>query len=127
MLNTNEQFNLNNSIELLNKELSDESTSIVARHDSTVADSSNYDSLALERNRVVIEQNSSYKDIRINTEEERIKDIKSSFENEKHILTNQLEEALVGLLEQKNENSSQAKHQNLNEEKFLEEKYQMAI
>ena len=121
-LNNNEQTRLDNAIELLKKEMHDESINAKERLSSTVTDSNNFSAQADERQKTVIEENTNYRNSRIEKEEIAIKEIKKLFEQEKHLLTNELEKALVDLGKLKNENVEETKKQKLKEEELLENK-----
>jgi len=121
-LNNNEQTRLENAIELITRERSDELNNIKDRLASTVADANDFYAQAEERNKTVIEENTSYKDSRVEKEEVMIKEIKNLFEQDKHVLTTELEQALVGLEKLKNERNEETKNQKLKEEESLESK-----
>ncbi len=121
-LNNNEQARLDNAIELLNREMNDESINAKDRLSSTISDSNNFSAQADDRQKAVIEENTNYKNSRIEKEEITIKEIKNLFEQEKHKFTNKLEQALVDLEKLKNENMEETKKQKLKSEEELENK-----
>lgn len=121
-LNDNEQSRLDNSIELINRQRTDELLDIKDRASLTANDSSNFSSLAKERNRMSIEENTTYKNSRVEKEEVKIKEVKAVFEQDKHSLNNELEQALVKLEELKSESLAQTNAEKLAQEGLLESK-----
>ena len=121
-LNNNEQSRLDNAIELTKRELNDESINIKERLSSTVNDSNIFSSQAIDRSKMMTEENTSYQNVRIEKEEGTLKEIKTLFESEKHILTNELEQILIGLEGNRSESNSETQSKNANEAKALEAK-----
>lgn len=121
-LNHNEQSRLDNAIELIKRELSDESININERLSSTVNDSNTFTSQAIERSKMMTEENTSYQIVRVEKEEGIVKEIKTLFQSEIHTLTNELEQILIGLENNRSESKSETQSKNSSEAKALDAK-----
>lgn len=122
VLNNNEQTRLDNSIELLTKQKENELSNMKDRSVSTNNDSNNFYVQAQDRNKVMTEENTSYQNSRVEKEETLIKEVKATFEQDKHTLTNELEQVLVNIEKLKNESISQTNEEKLKQEADLESK-----
>ena len=121
-LKSNELSRLASAIELVNNECLDESNDIKHRQASITNDSTNFAAQAEARKDLTEEENHEYKDNRVKKEEERIKDIKSTFEQTKHELTSVLEQVLSVLEKLKAETNEEANNKKLKEKAILESK-----
>ena len=121
-INNSEQSNLDKAIELVSQERNDELNNVQERLTITTTSAGSFYSQAEVRNNSALEENTAYQNSRVEKEEGIIKDIKAEFEQDKHRLSTQLEQALSNLESQKSNTIKDANDNKLKEEEALESK-----